>query len=70
MAERGVAVRRWPPLALPLLVAVLAGCTAQQVYDSTQGLRLDDCQRLAGVEREDCLGRARLTYPEREQQGR
>lgn len=68
MGERSDTVRGLLLIAVSLLGAV--GCTAQQVYDSTQPLRLDDCQRLAGAERDDCLARARMTYPEHEQQAR
>ena len=68
MGEGNGTVRKLLPIAVLLLGA--AGCTAQQVYDSTQALRINDCQRLAGAERDDCLARARMTYPEHEQKAR
>lgn len=54
---------------LPLITVALlglGGCTAEQVYASSQPARLKDCERLPSAEREACLSLERETYSERE----
>lgn len=54
---------------LPVIVAtmlILSGCTAEQIYASSQPARLRDCERLPSAEREACLNLERETYSERE----
>ncbi|ROH86735.1 hypothetical protein ED208_14970 [Stagnimonas aquatica] len=54
---------------LPLIVVTLlslSGCTAEQIYASSQPARLKDCERLPRAEREACLNVERETYSERE----
>lgn len=54
---------------LPVIVAtllILSGCTAEQIYASSQPARLKDCERLPSAEREACLNLERETYSERE----
>ncbi len=47
-----------------LLVLATAGCSSQQVYDSTSELRAQECNKLEPGERADCQQRARTPYPE------
>lgn len=47
-----------------LLVLATAGCSSQQVYDSTSELRAQECNKLEPRERADCQQRARTPYPE------
>lgn len=53
---------------LPMAVALISGsgCTAAQVYGSSQPQRIRDCERLSSTEREACLALERETYYERE----
>ena len=45
-------------------ILLLAGCSSQQVYDSTQSLRVQDCEKLSISERDACLVNARTPYSE------
>ncbi|WP_207765944.1 hypothetical protein [Solimonas fluminis] len=47
-----------------LLALATAGCSSQQVYDSTSELRAQECNKLEPRERADCQQRARTPYPE------
>lgn len=49
-----------------LLTTLLAGCTNRQLYDSTQYLRIQDCEKLAGADRTQCMENARVPYPQYE----
>jgi len=44
----------------------VSACSHQQIYYSTQDLRLEDCETLSAREREACERRARVTYEEHE----
>ncbi len=44
---------------------LLAACSSQQVYQSSQGLRQSDCDRFMDVsKREACLQEANKSWPE------
>lgn len=45
-----------------LLAIALAGCSSQQVYDSSSELRAQQCGKLEARERDDCLRNARTPY--------
>jgi len=45
-----------------LLAIALAGCSSQQVYDSSSELRAQQCGKLEARERDDCLRDARTPY--------
>jgi hypothetical protein len=50
-----------------LLLAIsvcLAGCTNEQLYNSTAGWRAQDCERLEVRDRAECLKNARASYSE------
>ena len=55
-------------LFMLLGLACLAGCTADQVYGSTKALRVQECDKLTGREREECLAEAGKTYDEYEKE--
>ncbi len=49
-------------LILAALSGALTACSHQQVYDSAQHWRVEDCKSLTGTERERCLQQAREPY--------
>lgn len=49
-------------LMLAATSCALTACSHQQVYDSAQHWRLEDCKSLTGTERERCLQQAREPY--------
>lgn len=56
-----------PVRILLLVVAALAACSSQQVYDSTSELRAQQCGKLEARERDDCLRSARTPYAQYQQ---
>lgn len=55
-------------LIAPALFIFLAACSSQQVYQSSQGLRQGECDRIMDVaKRENCLQEASKLWPEYEQ---
>ncbi|MEQ9010542.1 hypothetical protein [Algiphilus sp.] len=56
--------RQYRPLSLCLLVLLLAACSHQQAYYSTQQLRLQDCAQGSQAEQRRCEADARATYAE------
>lgn len=47
---------------------LVASCSSQQVYQSSQGLRQGECDRLMDVaKREACMSEANKSWPEYEQ---
>jgi len=59
-------MRQRLPVIVATLLILLSGCTAEQIYASSQPARLKDCERLPSAEREACLNLERETYSERE----
>jgi len=52
---------RWPALMLAGLLA--AGCTSEQIYNSAQGWRRNECYELVDLaQRERCLREADRSY--------
>lgn len=51
-------------LALLFLLAGTVGCSHRQMYDSTTGVREQDCERYPPRERDECLRGARTPYDE------
>ncbi|MFH0789502.1 MAG: hypothetical protein V2B13_18075 [Pseudomonadota bacterium] len=50
-------------LGLCVLVFLTLGCTAKQVYDSAQGLRLNECNKIVNQdERSRCVETANTSY--------
>ncbi len=41
-----------------------AGCTNQQVYESTEAWRISQCDRYAPRDRDECLATAKMPYSE------
>lgn len=63
-------MRRHRRIGLALLIGIAgtAGCSHQQMYDSTTGVREQDCERYPPREKEECLRSARTSYGEYKQQ--
>jgi hypothetical protein len=51
-------------IALAVLVATIAGCSAQNAYDGVRLRQGYDCQKLQGVDREECSRRSDVSYDE------
>ena len=50
---------------LVFLFSLMSGCSSQQVYQSSQGLRQGECDRIMDVsKREACLQEANKSWPE------
>ena len=54
---------RWALAALLLAVAAAGGCTSEQIYNSAQGWRRNECYKLADLEQRDrCLAEANRPF--------
>ena len=53
---------RFTELGLALLLACGAGCSSEQVYNSTSELRAQQCGKLPERELADCASSARAPY--------
>jgi len=61
--------RGMKPAAIAFLLLAAAGCTSQQLYDSAQGWRENECMKILDTpQRERCLKEARQSYREYKQQ--
>jgi hypothetical protein len=51
-----------------VLAALAAGCTARSYYEGFRQHQEIDCQRLQGMERENCLKQSGMSYDEYQRQ--
>ena len=51
-------------VGLGTLISV--ACTPEQVYDSARALRVDECQKLAQPEQEECMRQTHEPYSEQD----
>lgn len=57
-------MNKLPALTFLALLALLGGCTSQQVYNSTSEWRAQQCAKLEAREQADCTAQARTSYGE------
>lgn len=53
-----------PTFGFALLIACSAGCTSEQVYNSTSELRAQQCSKQPEREQAECASGARTSYGE------
>lgn len=52
------------------IIVLLCACSQRQVYDSIQVNQRNECERLSGIQRDECLNQLGPDYPTYEQQRR